>query len=140
MKTLRNLLLIVIGLFAGQFAKAQGTMKDPVSFTLKNGLTVIVAENTGISKVYTSFKIEDESAADTTQTVLQGLISNLFNTQASESDARINEVKAFDSNQINLSKAYLTIAGNITPSAAKSLAQKAFGDWKGNTAANELTR
>ncbi|HWW40926.1 hypothetical protein [Pedobacter sp.] len=134
MRTIKNLFLIVISLFAAQFAHAQtGSMKDPVSFKLKNGLTIIVAQNTGISKVYANFKSEDDAVKEAEQEGLQNLVTGLFNSSEKETNGKINEAKAYNSNQIDLSKAYLTIAGNISPSEAKAIAQKAFGDWKGNT-------
>lgn len=52
---------MMIGIFAFSNSEAQGTMKDPVSFKLKNGIEVVVAENTGMGKVYASVKIEGET-------------------------------------------------------------------------------
>lgn len=46
--------------FAFSNIEAQVTMKDPVSFKLKNGIEVVVAENIGMGKVYASVKIEGE--------------------------------------------------------------------------------
>jgi len=53
----RMLVMVAAGIIMVQFAQAQ-RMKDPVSFKLKNGLNVIIAENSGMGKVYASFKTE----------------------------------------------------------------------------------
>ncbi|WP_448635127.1 hypothetical protein [Pedobacter panaciterrae] len=52
MKTIKNFIIVIISVLSVQLASAQSiSMKDPVSFKLKNGLTIIVAEN-GESKKY----------------------------------------------------------------------------------------
>lgn len=51
---------MMIGVFAFSNIDAQVTMKDPVSFKLKNGIEVVVAENIGMGKVFASVKIEGE--------------------------------------------------------------------------------
>ncbi|NQX37477.1 Peptidase M16 inactive domain-containing protein [Pedobacter steynii] len=51
---------MMIGVFAFGNIEAQVTMKDPVSFKLKNGIEVVVAENIGMGKVFASVKIEGE--------------------------------------------------------------------------------
>lgn len=61
MITIKKVLIMMIGIFAFGNSEAQGTMKDPVSFKLKNGIEVVVAENTGMGKVYASVKIEGET-------------------------------------------------------------------------------
>lgn len=52
---------MMIGVFTFSSIEAQVTMKDPVSFKLKNGVEVVVAENIGMGKVFASVKIEGEA-------------------------------------------------------------------------------
>ena len=58
MKILTNLVLGLMLMASGE-AIAQSSMKNPVSYHLKNGITLIVAENTGFGKIYAS--VESES-------------------------------------------------------------------------------
>jgi predicted Zn-dependent peptidase len=60
MITIKKVLIMMIGVFAFGNIEAQVTMKDPVSFKLKNGIEVVVAENIGMGKVFASVKIEGE--------------------------------------------------------------------------------
>lgn len=80
MKSLKNLFVIALLLVSAQFTKAQSAaMKDPVSFKLKNGLTVVLAENTGTQKVYATLNSEAEqisSAKAGTQEVLSMMLNN----------------------------------------------------------------
>ena len=61
MITIKKVLIVMIGVFAFSSIEAQVTMKDPVSFKLKNGIEVVVAENIGMGKVFASVKIEGEA-------------------------------------------------------------------------------
>lgn len=54
-----------------------------------------------------------------------------FETEESIKNLTIDDVKQAYRNYITPSRAYLTFVGDITPGAAKSIALKAFGDWKG---------
>jgi len=62
MKTIKNFIIVVISILSIQVASAQSSsMKEPISFKLKNGLTLVVAENENSKKVYACFTIDDES-------------------------------------------------------------------------------
>ena len=61
MITIKKALIMMIGVFTFSSIEAQVTMKDPVSFKLKNGVEVVVAENIGMGKVFASVKIEGEA-------------------------------------------------------------------------------
>jgi len=50
---------------------------------------------------------------------------------ATVSNITLDDVKGAYRQYITPSRAYLTFVGDITPAAAKALATKAFGDWKG---------
>lgn len=67
---------MIIGVFAFNNIQAQGTMKDPVSFKLKNGIEVVVAENSGMGKVFASVKIEGEPVS--TNAALSDVLTNLL--------------------------------------------------------------
>jgi zinc protease len=55
-----------------------------------------------------------------------------FETEASISALTLQDVKSAYSTYITPSRGYLTFVGDITPAQAKALAEKAFGNWKGN--------
>ncbi|MNR21297.1 Peptidase M16 inactive domain protein [compost metagenome] len=67
---------MIIGVFAFNSIQAQVTMKDPVSFKLKNGIEVVVAENSGMGKVFASVKIEGEPIS--TNTAVSEVLTNLL--------------------------------------------------------------
>jgi len=54
-----------------------------------------------------------------------------FQTEESINGLTLNDVKAAYDKYITPSRGYLTFVGDIKPEAAKALAEKAFGDWKG---------
>lgn len=54
-----------------------------------------------------------------------------FETEETINGLTLEDVKQYYRNYITPSRAYLTFVGDITPGAAKSIALKAFGDWKG---------
>lgn len=56
-----------------------------------------------------------------------------FETEASVNALTLADVKAAYANYVTPSRGYLTFVGDIKPEAAKALAEKAFGDWKGAT-------
>lgn len=90
---MKKLFIIMIGVLAFQYAQAQGTMKDPVSFRLKNGINVVIAENAGMGKVYASIKIEGEPVQEGNKAGVHTILGNLLNDNA------INKNKAaFENN------------------------------------------
>lgn len=58
--TTKKIIVLALVILAFSNVKAQRIMKDPVSFKLKNGIEVIVAENSGMGKVYANLKIEGD--------------------------------------------------------------------------------
>ncbi len=54
-----------------------------------------------------------------------------FTTEESVKGITLNDVKDAYQNYITPSRSYLTFVGDITPAAAKILAEKAFGNWVG---------
>jgi predicted Zn-dependent peptidase len=56
-----------------------------------------------------------------------------FETEQSINSITLDDVKAFYKKLVTPSRGYLTFVGDIKPEAAKALAIKAFGDWKGTT-------
>jgi zinc protease len=56
-----------------------------------------------------------------------------FVSEQTVNSITLPDVKAAYSQYVTPSRGYLTFVGDITPAAAKALATKAFGDWKGTT-------
>lgn len=54
-----------------------------------------------------------------------------FTTEESVKALTLDDIKTAYKNYITPSRSYLTFVGDITPAAAKALAEKAFGSWKG---------
>lgn len=54
-----------------------------------------------------------------------------FTTEESVKGLKLDDVKEAYKNYITPSRSYLTFVGDITPAAAKALAEKAFGKWEG---------
>lgn len=63
MKSLKNITLIFLLMVAANVAFAQ-KMKEPVRLKLKNGVTLIVAQNEGFNKVYARVTIENQNVAE----------------------------------------------------------------------------
>jgi predicted Zn-dependent peptidase len=76
MITIKKVLIMMIGVFAFGNIEAQVTMKDPVSFKLKNGIEVVVAENIGMGKVFASVKIEGEDLDS--NGAVSGVLTNIL--------------------------------------------------------------
>lgn len=87
---IKNILTIAITLLTVQFANAQSSiMKDPVSFKLRNGLTVIVAENKGVTKVHTSLT-NDDATVDS-HAGLQHILTTMLNQSSGNSGITYTE-------------------------------------------------
>ena len=154
---MKNLLFIIIGLFTFSNIQAQGIMKDPVSFKLKNGVEVIVAENNGMGKILASVKMEGGKLASNTNVAITdngkdfrpkvSFGTDEANVAADTEDfenaflATAEALKSATRNHGNLipARTYITIAGDITLAQAKVLAKKAFGEWKENSS-SELAK
>lgn len=150
---MKKLLIILISLFAFNNIQAQGIMKDPVSFKLKNGIEVIVAENGGMAKVMASVKIEGAQLNSKVATAINfadnekdcgptvNFAADEANVAADTEDfenaflAMADALKLPATNQGRFTAAttYITIAGDITVARAKALAMKAFDEWQGNS-------
>ncbi|NQX37475.1 hypothetical protein SAMN05421820_103541 [Pedobacter steynii] len=154
---MKNLLIILISLFAFNNIQAQGIMKDPVSFKLKNGVEVIVAENNGMGKILASVKMEGGQLASNTKVTMADKGKDFgpkvsFSTDeasvAADTEdfenaflATADALTSASRNHGNLvpARTYITIAGDITLAQAKVLAKKAFGEWKENSS-SELAK
>ena len=85
MKTIKHLLILTLSLAGMQSLKAQtGPLKDPVSFKLKNGLTVIVAENHNASKVFSNFNTEAKTSESSYKAGAQEILTAMLNGTAQE--------------------------------------------------------
>lgn len=195
MNKIQRISILLLTLFSFSTAFAQSAMKTPVRFKLKNGLTVIVAQNAGLGKIYSRFTIENETseAHKVAAQVLQNYLNNKatkFNENAmllnglpiskvtltyNEANTATNintfektlnfvstiytnpeitkeafeemksqytgnkedleavtikELQELYQKNFKAADSFITIAGDITPSAAKLIANKAFGSWK----------
>lgn len=193
MKFTTKISILILSLFASHAALAQ-RMKEPVSFKLKNGLTVIVAQHDGLGKVYSRLTIENKgaegqkNAAQVFESYLNGK-ANTFNQNVSKSNTitpqvsltvdeantstsiadfehalqfvadnfvnpelsqqafeemrsqpksnktdlenvSLADIKSFYANHFKASDTFITIAGDIDVATAKTIANRAFGNWK----------
>jgi zinc protease len=90
-----------------------------------------------ISQELTGLKTIEKSASSIADRVVNALAYGVkhpageFETEASVKSLTLDDVKAAYKKYITPARAYLTFVGDIKPAAAKALAEKAFGDWKG---------
>jgi zinc protease len=90
-----------------------------------------------ISQEITGLKTIEKSASRISNRVVNALSygvdhpSGEFETEASVKSLTLDDIKAAYAKYITPARAYLTFVGDIKPAAAKALAEKAFGDWKG---------
>jgi len=89
------------------------------------------------SQVITGLKSNEKNAKAVSARVVNALAygknhpSGEFETEASVNALTLADVKAAYAKYVTPSRGYLTFVGDIKPEAAKALAEKAFGDWKG---------
>ena len=90
------------------------------------------------SQTITSLKTSEKSTraiADRVNTALsygKQTAQGEFTTEESVKALTLADVKEAYKSYISPSRSYLTFVGDITPQAAKALAEKAFGAWSGN--------
>jgi len=73
-----------------QFTKAQSSaMKDPVTFKLKNGMTVIVAENSEATKVFAGFTSDSRLSASVNKPGVQELLLAMMNSNLLRLDSTL---------------------------------------------------
>lgn len=97
MKTLKNILTATALLVTTQFGFAQ-SMKAPVSYQLKNGMTVIVAENSGTQKVFSNLSFEGEQQ----YTPENATVKEVLNTILTQQLPALNQGLSFTDKGINL--------------------------------------
>ncbi|WP_443943919.1 insulinase family protein [Pedobacter sp. AW1-32] len=85
MNTIKTILLSSLTLLSLYNANAQ-SMKEPVAFKLKNGMNVIVSENSQSAKAYSSFTI-DRSAFDTKKDGVLELFIAVLNESVDEKNS-----------------------------------------------------
>ena len=179
---MKKIIFTALSLFAmaNNNARAQqSAYKDPVSFKFKNGLTLIVAENHSVPKVYSSFSFDEDGEKDIQKIGLMQLISRLYNLSSGKEEFKntflsmfgtlkkpeitsydfdrikkqlssdlhtkdhpygelvtesvlqaltLEDLLAFYKTHVNAAGAYITIAGDITPAAARALVEKAVSE------------
>lgn len=80
MKSIQKLSFLLITLFSFNAALAQSTMKAPVRYKLKNGVTLIVAQNVGLGKIYSRLTVENQ--ANEEETIYAQILENYMNNRA----------------------------------------------------------
>lgn len=89
------------------------------------------------SQTLTGIKSNERSAKAISGRVVNALSYGVnhpigeFVSEQSVNSITLDDVKAAYSKYVTPSRGYLTFVGDITPAAARALATKAFGDWKG---------
>ncbi|MGY3054982.1 zinc protease [Pedobacter sp. UYEF25] len=89
------------------------------------------------SQTLTGLKSSERSASAISARVVNALSYGKdnpygeFETEKSINNISLADVKAEYKKYVTPSRGYLTFVGDIKPSDAKALAEKAFGDWKG---------
>lgn len=90
-----------------------------------------------VSQEITGLKTIEKSASRISGRVVDALAFGVhhpqgeFETEASIKSLTLADVKEAYKKYITPARAYLTFVGDIKPAAAKALAEKAFGNWKG---------
>ncbi|MET0393715.1 MAG: pitrilysin family protein [Chitinophagaceae bacterium] len=90
-----------------------------------------------ISQEITGLKTIEKSASRISGRVVDALAFGVhhpqgeFETEASVKSLTLDDIKAAYKKYITPARTYLTFVGDISPAAARALAEKAFGDWKG---------
>ena len=116
------------------FDKAFGLMAD----ALRNPAFPAASFDKLKSQSITGLKSSERSAKAISQRVVNALAygtkhpNGEFATEQSINSITLDDVKATYKKYITPSRGYLTFVGDIKPEAAKALATKAFGDWKGS--------
>jgi len=91
------------------------------------------------SQTITGLKSNEKSAKAISARVVNALAYGKnhpygeFETEASLNGITLEDVKTAYKKYITPSRGYLTFVGDIKPEAAKALAEKAFGNWKGTS-------
>ncbi|WP_316771257.1 insulinase family protein [Pedobacter frigiditerrae] len=192
MKSITKIAILFIALLSFNAASAQNSMKAPVRYKLKNGITLIVAQNNGLGKIYSRLTIENQTCGNK---VIAQVFENYLNNKATKfndsmaatgatsskvtiayneantatnianfepalnyvstlflnpttakqafdemkslyagnkadlDSITLEEVQNYYNKNFKASDTFITIAGDITPSDAKEIASKAFGNW-----------
>ncbi len=86
---MKRIIYIALSLFTYGQVKAQQTpqaFRDPVSFKLKTGLTIIVAENQSSDKIYSGFSVDTDSTASVDKIGMIDLMSRVFNVSSEKGE------------------------------------------------------
>lgn len=88
LKTTTTAIALLIGTSSG-FAQS-AVMKNPVSYTLKNGMTIIIAENQATPKVYANLSFEAAKVYIAEKAAVQEVTITLLNQQLTALDAGLS--------------------------------------------------
>lgn len=108
MKFTIKIAFIILSLFTFNTAFAQN-MKAPVSFKLKNGVTVIVAQNAGMGKIYSRLTIEHPQGVPQHRAAkaFEGFLNSKANTYQN------NTVDGSETPKVSLALAEANTATNV---------------------------
>lgn len=91
MNTLRTTLTAITLLISTSFGFAQSsTMKDPVSYTLKNGMTIVLAENESSAKVFANLSFEAANNYSAEKATVQQVMNTLLHQQLTALDTGLS--------------------------------------------------
>lgn len=91
MNTLKAITTAIALLTGISFGHAQSSaMKDPVSFTLKNGMTIIIAENEATPKVFANLSFEAADRYQADKAAVQEVLTTLMDQQLTAMDAGLS--------------------------------------------------
>lgn len=110
MKFTTKISILILSLFVFNAAYAQ-RMKEPVSFKLKNGITVIVAQNIGLGKIYSRLTIENKSTEE--QRNVAQIFDSFLNGKANAFNQNVDKNENSLTPQINLSVDEANTATNV---------------------------
>ena len=94
--------LAVLMMFTCNLAFSQQALKNPVSFKLKNGLNVLVAQNVGFGKIFARLTIENPN--DKSEQVMAQLFENYLASKASRfNDTIVKNVDGTEPAKVSMS-------------------------------------
>ena len=87
MNTIKTILLSTLILLLAKSSNAQNGMKEPVGYTLKNGMKIIVSENSRSPKAYASFTLDAQAFQNKKDGIVE-LLNAVLNENV-EKDANV---------------------------------------------------
>lgn len=138
MKKIKALIIISITILSVQLTRAQsGTMKAPISFKLKSGLTVIVAENLSANKIYASLTCEEKT--NNIKAGVYEVLNAMLNETASTNILSFNEKGAnIAATLVDFDDAITSLSATLqNPALSQATFDKALSNVKSSVMARD---